>query len=84
MCWGVRGISLINKAVDFRGSVCVIFCVRQDENHALVASAVQIMCLHAYALLGAVSVQVGLFFSCPWGGAYMTLLCEVGEGSRGS
>ncbi len=84
MCWGVRGISLINKGVDFDGSVCVLFRVRQDENHALVALVVQIMCYSACALLGAVSVQVGLFFSCPWGGAYMTLLWEVGEGSRGS
>ena len=38
----------------------------------------------ACAFFGAVSVQVALFFSCPWGGAYMTLLWEVGEGSRGS
>ena len=84
MGWGGRGISLINKGVDFDGTVCVLFCVRQDENHALVALAVQIMCYYACALLGAVSVQVALFFSCPWGGVYMTLLWEVGEGSRGS
>ena len=84
MGWGGRGISLINKGVDFDGTVCVLFCVRQDENHALVALAVQIMCYYACAPLGAVSVQVALFFSCPWGGVYMILLWEVGEGSRGS
>ncbi len=70
MGWGGRGISLINKGVDFDGSVCVF--------------AVQIRCYYACALLGAVSVQVALFFYCPWGGVYMTLLWEVGEGSRGS
>ena len=84
MGWGGRGISLINKGVDFDGSVCVLFCVRQDEHHALVAFAVQIMCYYACALLGAVSVQVALFFSCPWGGVYMTLRLEVGESSWGS
>ena len=83
MGWGGRGISLINKGVDFDGSVCVLFCVRQDENHALVAFAVQIMCYYACALLGAVSVQVAFFFSCPWGGVYsfaprtaMVVVCD--------
>ena len=61
MGWGGRGISLINKGVDFDGSVCVLFCVRQDENHALVALAVQIMCYYACALFGAVSVQAAFF-----------------------
>ena len=84
MGWGGRGISLINKGVDFDGSVCVVFCVRQDEHYALVVFVVQIMCHYACAFFGAVSVQVALFFSCPWGGAYMTFLWEVGEGCRGS
>ena len=84
MGWGGRGISSRNKGVDFDGTVCVLFCVRQDENHVLVALAVQIMCYSVCALLGAVLVQVALFFSCPLGGVYMTLLWEVGEGSRGS
>ena len=84
MGWGGRGISSRNKGVDFDGTVCVLFCVRQDENHALVALAVQIMCYYACALLGAVSVQAALFFSCPWGGVYMTLRLEVGESSWSS
>ena len=61
MGWGGRGISLINKGLDFDGSVCVLFCVRQDEHYALVAFAVQIMCYYACALFGAVSVQAALF-----------------------
>ena len=84
MGWGGKGISLIEKGVNFDGSVCVLFCVRQHEHHALVAFAVQIRCYYVCALLGAVSVQVALFFSCPWGGVYMTLRLEVGEGSWGS
>ena len=67
MGWGGRGISLINKGVDFDGSVCVLFCVRQDEHHALVAFAVQIMCYYACALLGAISAQVALFLLLPLG-----------------
>ena len=56
MGWGGRGISLINKGVDFDGSVCVVFCVRQDEHYALVVFVVQIMCYYACAFFGAVSV----------------------------
>ena len=67
MGWGGRGISLINKGVDFDGTVCVLFCVRQDENHALVALAVQIMCYYACALLGAVSVLSCFVFLLPLG-----------------
>ena len=84
MGWSGRRISLIDKGVDFDGSVCVLFCVRQHEHHALVAFAVQIRCYYVCALLGAVSVQVALFFSCPWGGVYMTLRLEIGESSWGS
>ena len=84
MGWDGRGISLIDKGVNFDGSVGVLFCVRQHEHHALIAFQVQIRCYYVCTVLDAVSVQVALFFSCPWGGVYMTLRREVGEGSWGS
>ena len=65
MGWGGRGISLINKGLDFDGSVCVPFGVRQDEHYVFVAFAVQIMCYYACALFGAVSVQAAFFFLLP-------------------
>ena len=55
--WGGRGISLINKGLDCYGSLCVLFCVRQDEHYAFVAFAVQIMCYYACVVFGAVLVQ---------------------------
>ena len=67
MGWGGRGISLINKGLDFDGSVCVPFGLRQDEHYVFVAFAVQIMCYYACALFGAVSVQAVFFFLLPLG-----------------